>query len=674
MHRNLFPSPQALKEFHLATTAQLIRIQSAIQKGTLEAKELFKKMELAIEARNDASQARLIVKDNLDGLSQHMTQCKTSASGEGLAECKASASNLERIRVKGIVKEVEDYLKTYSSVGMDISWYKKEPDEIDDDVTKNGPPAKLLWYFPIIPRLKRLFENKKEAKLLRWHFDRRKDDGKLRHVAESPQWRKINNKFPKFAKEIRNIRFGLSSDVINPFGNMNSRYSTWPVLLCMYNHPPWLCMKRKYIMMSLLISGLKQPGNDLDVYLSPLINDMKTLWKPGVEMYDAYMKEKFRLHAMIFCTINDFPAYGNLSRYNTKGKQACPICEDETSSRWLDNCKKTVFMGHQRSLPSNHPYRGMSSEFDGRMEYGRVKTRFSGDIALSRVSNLNIVFGKGKGRQIEQGTWKKKSIFWELEYWKDLEVRHSIDVMHIEKNLESQGTLHPQSGYPPTSWPQMVEQSVSSHPVTSEPVKPKQTQEERVKERLDKLKHKPKPFQDSVKRFTKCKKKTFSIVAPHEMYFKDWEEWIEYEAILDLHINAKVDISFIHWWAIQLHSVVKGLSENICVFLYSHVIQSSECLRNGKQVMDHIIDTKRLNPGKELYLAPYLQGGDGGHWLLFVVCPNLRRGYIVDSSKKENMRQVIISQRWLRGPSRSSLTGRWLSVTNKRVYGNADTI
>jgi hypothetical protein len=31
--------------------------------------------------------------------------------------------------------------------------------------------------------------------------------------------------------------------------------------------------------------------------------------------------------------------------------------------------------------------------------------------------------------------WKKKSIFWELEYWKDLEVRSSIDVMHITKNV-----------------------------------------------------------------------------------------------------------------------------------------------------------------------------------------------------------------------------------------------
>jgi hypothetical protein len=31
--------------------------------------------------------------------------------------------------------------------------------------------------------------------------------------------------------------------------------------------------------------------------------------------------------------------------------------------------------------------------------------------------------------------WKKKSIFWELPYWKDLEVRNSIDVMHLTKNL-----------------------------------------------------------------------------------------------------------------------------------------------------------------------------------------------------------------------------------------------
>ncbi|XP_076912869.1 uncharacterized protein LOC143571294 [Bidens hawaiensis] len=169
----------------------------------------------------------------------------------------------------------------------------------------------------------RLFSNEKEAKLLRWHSEERVIDGKLRHVADSPQWQTIDNKYHEFGKEARNIRFGLSSDGINPFGSMSSRHSTWPVLLCIYNLPPWLCMKRKYIMMSLLIQGPWQPGNNIDVYLSPLIDDLKTLWDSGVNVYDAYKKEHFQLRAMIFCTINDFPAYGNLPGYKVKGKKAC---------------------------------------------------------------------------------------------------------------------------------------------------------------------------------------------------------------------------------------------------------------------------------------------------------------------------------------------------------------
>ncbi|GJW99697.1 retrovirus-related pol polyprotein from transposon TNT 1-94 [Tanacetum coccineum] len=43
---------------------------------------------------------------------------------KGLSECKASESNIRRIQVKDIVKEVEDYLKTYSSARMDISCEK----------------------------------------------------------------------------------------------------------------------------------------------------------------------------------------------------------------------------------------------------------------------------------------------------------------------------------------------------------------------------------------------------------------------------------------------------------------------------------------------------------------------------------------------------------------------
>jgi hypothetical protein len=31
--------------------------------------------------------------------------------------------------------------------------------------------------------------------------------------------------------------------------------------------------------------------------------------------------------------------------------------------------------------------------------------------------------------------WNKKSILWQLEYWSMLDVRHSIDNMHVKKNV-----------------------------------------------------------------------------------------------------------------------------------------------------------------------------------------------------------------------------------------------
>ncbi|KAJ9535140.1 hypothetical protein OSB04_un001782 [Centaurea solstitialis] len=257
----------------------------------------------------------------------------------------------------------------------------------------NGSPSKMLWYLPIIPRLRRLLANAKDARLLRSHAEEHKMDGKIRHAADSPQWRNIDRSFEEFGNENRNVRLGLSSDGINPFGNMSSRHSTWPVLLSIYNLPPWLCMKRKYIMMSLLIQGPKQPGNDIDVYLAPLIEDLQKLWSPGVEVYDAYGKERFLLRAMIFCTINDFPAYGNLSGYRTKGEKACPVCEDDTHSLRLRNCGKHVYMGHRRYLPKNHAYRKLKSVFDGKIEHRVARQPLNGKAVYSLVKDLDIVLG-----------------------------------------------------------------------------------------------------------------------------------------------------------------------------------------------------------------------------------------------------------------------------------------
>jgi hypothetical protein len=94
---------------------------------------------------------------------------------------------------------------------------------------------------------------------------------------DGTQWKKFDLQYLKFGAESRNIRFDLSTDGMNPFGENRTVHSTWPVILVMYNILTWLCHKRKYLILSILIQGLKQVGIDIDVFLELLMEDMTKL-------------------------------------------------------------------------------------------------------------------------------------------------------------------------------------------------------------------------------------------------------------------------------------------------------------------------------------------------------------------------------------------------------------
>ncbi|XP_015619680.3 uncharacterized protein [Oryza sativa Japonica Group] len=277
---------------------------------------------------------------------------------------------------------------------------RDDPGEVDGQLTKKRIPAKVMWYFPIIPRLRRLFRNKGNARMLRWHAEERQQDGMLRHPADGSQWRNIDRKFKEFGKDARNIRFGLSTDGMNPFGEMSP----------------------------------KQPGNDIDVYLRPLVEDLKQLWKKeGVPVWDEDKQEEFNLRALLFVTINDWPALSNLSGQSNKGYKACTHCMDETESTYLKHCRKVVYMGHRRFLAANHPVRKKGKHFEHKADHRTKPKHRSGKTVFAMVKDLKVVFGKGPGSQhieSEDGhaaMWKKNSIFWELPYWEFLDVRHAID-------------------------------------------------------------------------------------------------------------------------------------------------------------------------------------------------------------------------------------------------------
>ncbi|GJX57088.1 putative transposon, En/Spm-like protein [Tanacetum coccineum] len=98
--------------------------------------------------------------------------------------------------------------------------------------------------------------------------------------ADSQAWRTIDEKFPKIAVDPRNLRLGISANGVD-VNTGNRHHNLWPVLTVIYNLPPWLCMKIKFIMLSVLISGY--PGNDIDVFLEPLVDDLHTFFETGVD-------------------------------------------------------------------------------------------------------------------------------------------------------------------------------------------------------------------------------------------------------------------------------------------------------------------------------------------------------------------------------------------------------
>ena len=60
-----------------------------------------------------------------------------------------------------------------------------------------------------------------------------------------------------------------------------------------------------------MIPSPKHFGNDIDIFLQPLIDDLKLLWD-DVEVYNVVSKSNFNLRVVLMWTINDFPVYGIL--------------------------------------------------------------------------------------------------------------------------------------------------------------------------------------------------------------------------------------------------------------------------------------------------------------------------------------------------------------------------
>ena len=91
-------------------------------------------------------------------------------------------------------------------------------------------------------------------------------------------------------------------------------------------------------------------------------------------------------------------------------------------------------------MPQNHCFRVNKIAFrKGKSIRTGPLRRISGKILSDVASKLPKVTTEVEpqifGFHKNEHNWIKQSIFWELPYWKHQLLRHSLDVMHVEKNF-----------------------------------------------------------------------------------------------------------------------------------------------------------------------------------------------------------------------------------------------
>ncbi|CAA2977958.1 Hypothetical predicted protein [Olea europaea subsp. europaea] len=140
----------------------------------------------------------------------------------------------------------------------------------------------------------------------------------------------------------------------------------------------------------MVIPGPKRPGKNLDVFLRPLIDELKILWDEGVYTYDIQTKQNFQLKATLMWTISDISGYSMLSGWSTHGLKSCLYCMGRTKSFRLKNGGKTSFFDcHRQFLPPDHAFRKQRDKFyKGRVEKNMAQHRLTGEELRSIVENL----------------------------------------------------------------------------------------------------------------------------------------------------------------------------------------------------------------------------------------------------------------------------------------------
>lgn len=134
----------------------------------------------------------------------------------------------------------------------------------------------------------------------------------MRLPVDSPAHKHVEATWPDFGHDPRHVRLGLASDGVSPhsLGGKGRPTSVWPVVVMNYNLPPWLSMKKGFLLLSLVIPGPNKVKS-FDTYLALLVEELQKLWN-GVWAYDGRKTtggnpRVFKLRGINLWTMHDYP-------------------------------------------------------------------------------------------------------------------------------------------------------------------------------------------------------------------------------------------------------------------------------------------------------------------------------------------------------------------------------
>ena len=186
--------------------------------------------------------------------------------------------------------------------------------------------------------------------------------------------------------------------------------------------------------LTVLVPGPRNPKQKLDVFLQPLIAELKELWDVGILAYGISTKQNFWLRAALMWTISDFPGYAMLSGWSTAGRLACPYCMGHSEAFTLSKSgKQSWFDTHRKFLPADHIFRRNRYAFrKNMMVTATTPPILSGNEILHLITNLGLKKVTEVGASdindpiCKAHGWKKRSIFWDFPYWSTLLIRHNL--------------------------------------------------------------------------------------------------------------------------------------------------------------------------------------------------------------------------------------------------------